>query len=137
MTTSPITSITEELLAELDQLAGKATPGPWAAERDQVGPRSQEDDQSYGMLIPVAYIERFDWPENADANKSLIAAANPATILALLQHVRELSKDRDRLDWLADPDNQIGNVQLPTEIVMQNIHSLRAAIDAARSSTSS
>jgi hypothetical protein len=93
-------SITDEMVAELEALAGKATPGPWSSERDQVGPRSQEDDQSYGMLIPVAYIERFDWPENAEANKALIATANPATILALLSERAELKRDAERLAWL-------------------------------------
>lgn len=53
----------------------KHTPGPWAIERDHIGPRSQNDDQSYGMLIQVAYLERYDWPENAEANARLIAAA--------------------------------------------------------------
>jgi hypothetical protein len=42
-----------------------------------------------------------------------------------------LQKDADRLDWLADANNTIGNVQLPTQCVQDNIHSLRAAIDAA------
>jgi hypothetical protein len=42
-----------------------------------------------------------------------------------------LLRDRDRLDWLADPANAVGNVLLPTEAVTANPHSLRAAIDAA------
>ncbi|MCM2310311.1 MAG: hypothetical protein NDI84_02810 [Steroidobacteraceae bacterium] len=40
-------------------------------------------------------------------------------------------QDAKRLDWLADPENTIGNVQLPTEAVTANLHSLRDAIDAA------
>lgn len=40
-------------------------------------------------------------------------------------------RDRERMDWLADPANGIGNVQLPTEVVHANVHSLRDAIDAA------
>lgn len=39
--------------------------------------------------------------------------------------------DTVRLDWLADRDNHIGNVQLPAECVACNLHSLRAAIDMA------
>lgn len=39
--------------------------------------------------------------------------------------------DAKRLDWLADPANAVGNVQLPTEAVTANLHSLRDAIDAA------
>ena len=42
-----------------------------------------------------------------------------------------LFADKKRLDWLADRDNLIGNVQLTTDCVMQNMHSLRSAIDAA------
>ena len=46
-----------------------------------------------------------------------------------LQPIRH--PDTVRLDWLADRDNHIGNVQLPTECVEQHIDSMRDAIDAA------
>ena len=39
--------------------------------------------------------------------------------------------DTVRLDWLADRDNHIGNVQLPAQCVACNLHSLRDAIDMA------
>lgn len=39
--------------------------------------------------------------------------------------------DTTRLDWLADVNNKIGNVQLPTACVENNLSSLRNAIDAA------
>nr|WP_101128274.1 hypothetical protein [Neisseria meningitidis] len=39
--------------------------------------------------------------------------------------------DTVRLDWLADRDQHIGNVQLPTECVEQHLDSMRDAIDAA------
>ena len=39
--------------------------------------------------------------------------------------------DTARLDWLADPANTIGNVQLPTGCVQAHPESMRAAIDAA------
>jgi hypothetical protein len=45
--------------------------------------------------------------------------------------VGELRKDRERLDWLADRNNPIGNVQLPTVCVMNNMDSMRGAIDEA------
>ena len=44
-----------------------------------------------------------------------------------------LRADADRIDWLADVENTVGNVVLPRHIVEQNIGSLRQAIDAARS----
>lgn len=40
-------------------------------------------------------------------------------------------KDAERMDWLADPENTVGNVQPPAECVTANLHSLRDAIDAA------
>lgn len=47
------------------------------------------------------------------------------------KEVQALRKDSERLDWLADPTNSIGNVQLPTVCVERNPHSLRDAIDDA------
>ena len=39
--------------------------------------------------------------------------------------------DTAMLDWLSDPNNTIGNVQLPTACVMNNMDSLRGAIREA------
>lgn len=43
----------------------------------------------------------------------------------------DLLKDKARLDWLADVNNNIGNVQLPRDIVERNLGSLRDGIDEA------
>jgi hypothetical protein len=43
----------------------------------------------------------------------------------------ELKKDKARIDWLADPAQNIGNITLPRDIVERNLHSMRAAIDEA------
>ena len=55
-----------------------------------------------------------------------------------LEKMRELERENEmlradaaRLDWLADPSNGIGNVQLPTHCVTANLGSLRDAIDMA------
>lgn len=40
-----------------------------------------------------------------------------------------LRADAARLDFLADPNNKLANVELPTHCVLANLHSLRAAID--------
>lgn len=45
--------------------------------------------------------------------------------------LQELLKDKARLDWLADVNNTVGNVLLPTDIVARNLGSLRAGIDEA------
>ena len=52
-------------------------------------------------------------------------------IAELQQENAELRKDKARIDWLADVDNSIGNVLLPTDIVERNLGSLRDAIDEA------
>ena len=57
--------------------------------------------------------------------------AQNAELDARQARIDVLQKDADRLDWLADTNNLVGNVQLPTSCVEQNLHSLRAAIDAA------
>lgn len=49
------------------------------------------------------------------------------------QALVEAQADTRRIDWLADANNNIGIVQLPTEIVESNLHSLRDAIDEAMS----
>ena len=53
------------------------TPGPWRinSRGSQVGPKSEADDQSFGMIMPVAYLEEFDWPDAHEANARLISAA--------------------------------------------------------------
>jgi len=45
--------------------------------------------------------------------------------------IEQLRKDKARLDWLADPQNTIGNVTLPRQHIMDHPDSMRAAIDAA------
>lgn len=52
-------------------------------------------------------------------------------IAELQQENNALTKDRARLDWLADVNNNIGNVLLPTDIVERNLGSLRDGIDEA------
>lgn len=51
--------------------------------------------------------------------------------MLLAEEVRALRADAKRLDWLADRENGIGNVHLPTMCVMNNLHDIRAAIDEA------
>ena len=126
MTAPLVQSITDEMVAELELLASKATPGPWSYDSSYVCTVRQEGG--------TAYVEGWNPVADALLSKNLhyIAKANPATILALLAERKDLVRDRERLDWLADPDNTTGNVQLPIKCVTSNVHSLRDAIDAAR-----
>ena len=51
--------------------------------------------------------------------------------MCLKAEVEELRKDKQRLDWLANKENEVGHVMLPTKCVLENMHSMRGAIDAA------
>lgn len=52
-------------------------------------------------------------------------------IAELQRENAELKKDKARLDWLADANQNIGDLALPRDIVERNLHSMRAAIDEA------
>ena len=56
--------------------------------------------------------------------------ASDEKFIEMQARIAELEKDAARLDWLADVNNTIGNVQLPTECVLAAMN-LRDAIDLA------
>lgn len=99
MTTPAYPTITEELLAELEQLAQEASEGPWV--NDEPGQVSSADYLVDGVTM-FDHIASSASGDSDPDDAAFIAAANPATILALLQHVRELKVDADRLNWLAE-----------------------------------
>ncbi|MRT01917.1 hypothetical protein [Ewingella americana] len=75
----------------------KGTKGPWFfgdASRG-IGPKSEDDDQSHGMIIPVAWVEFDEVDEVQQANANLIAAA--PELLAALQFV---------LPWIPTKDSE-------------------------------
>ena len=71
----------------------KGTPGPWVADKTSraVGPISRDDDQSYGMVIPAAWIEFDQEVEIHESNQNLIAAA-PELLEALQRMVNKAHK---------------------------------------------
>lgn len=76
----------------------KFTPGPWFISRKfVVGPRDQEDGQSYGMIVGVADV----YGENRSADANLIAAA-PELYAAL-----EAIGAPDETDLVSVPDSVI------------------------------
>ncbi|EOI3540822.1 hypothetical protein ACMSY0_004180 [Cronobacter sakazakii] len=69
------------------------TPGPWVASKTDrsIGPICNDDDQSYGMILPVAWVE-FDLnPGRHQANANLIAAA--PELLEVLQLILSYHED--------------------------------------------
>jgi hypothetical protein len=69
------------------------TKGPWVADKTSraIGPVSRESDQSYGMVIPVAWVEFDPEVEIQAANHQLIAAA-PELLEALQEMVAIVKK---------------------------------------------
>lgn len=96
-----------------------------------------------------SYVEAFRREENrADVAEGEIDAKTKviddlalekgilkAEIGRLKDEVDLLRKDAEMLDWLSDPKQSIGNVQLPTHCVQNNLHSLRDAITDAMKET--
>lgn len=61
----------------------KGTPGPWFRDDSRaIGPKSTEDDQSYGMIIPVGWVE-FDPEVDVQVANQRIMAAAPELLDAL------------------------------------------------------
>lgn len=82
--------ITPELLADLKDKAGKATPGPWI--KDTAFPScviTGDPDLIIGNQAEHNNIFSSALKCNAD----YIAAANPAVILALIARIEELQTD--------------------------------------------
>jgi len=80
----------------------KFTKGEWSAWGERVGIIDKSDSQANGMMMEVAYIEKYDFPDEYIANANLIAAA--PDMYAMLEYLREdyglltdVGKDIDKL----------------------------------------
>lgn len=106
MTTSHIT-ITAELLDDLQRKAKAATPGPWVEAGGGDFPEHERWVEAGGWSVCSTH-SGICGAESQHPNAEHIAAANPATILALVEHIRSLTerleraeKDAGRYRWLA------------------------------------
>ncbi|EBP0112927.1 ead/Ea22-like family protein [Salmonella enterica] len=90
----------------LRQLAERATKGPWRAFSD-IGTETYAihtpRDKRCGNVIKWA---GFDCQKNAKANAEFIAAANPATVLALLDELEAAEKRNSELSKTANVNRQ-------------------------------
>lgn len=90
-------------LDALEKLADGATPGPWITETGTetvwVGPSKASAAKVARIICPVdvgpGYITEY--VEQQTANAAFIAAANPATIKALIAELKEARAVIDRL----------------------------------------
>jgi hypothetical protein len=121
--------LTLQRLEELEKVAKAATPGPWeqdcTVKSDGTYGSGEDANEGYdtyevfqtltGKKIfdflnseVVCVEEEYDedgrtaWDAEASANAAFIAAANPATILSLLDHIKRMQEalERARKAWL-------------------------------------
>ncbi len=90
--------VSDETLAELRRLAAEATPGPWDAHpatsgTPSDGPTMMRVDSRDLPGRPI--IADFDYSQGGGADAAYIAAADPPTVLALLDTVDTLRAERD------------------------------------------
>ena len=70
----------------------KGTPGPWFGDNGRaIGPKSTEDDQSYGMIIPVGWVE-FDHEVEIQVANQRIMASSPRLLELLIKCVDALEE---------------------------------------------
>lgn len=104
MTTSPVMSVTDEMVAELDALAGEAcqySPEDWFS-ADSLWSAMEKDD--------AAYVEK----------------ASPWLIRALLAERAELLRDAGRYRWICN-----GNGYFMEENMLCHVSNDKAEADAA------
>ncbi|WP_312839300.1 hypothetical protein [Pantoea piersonii] len=85
----------------------KGTRGPWVASKTDrsIGPISKHDDQSYGMIFPVAWVEFNGKQEHQEADANLIAAA-PDMLEALQDVVAAMRQYEMDVDESAPPKHR-------------------------------
>jgi len=72
-------------LDALEKLADEATPGPWNYE----GTGYTDDGAQYREVTSSAEVIFGEWGVPSEENAAFIAAANPATIKALIAELKE------------------------------------------------
>ena len=145
MTTTPITSINDELLAEIERDFSALTCSLEFGE--------ETTRKAAGVCLMAAELRRLRAEvealktdlktSRADEMQAMrwltemrFASGDDGKLMLpeIVAHIEALRGDKELLDWLADPENEAGNVQLPTKCVMENMGSLRDAIRQAMQS---
>lgn len=134
-----ITRATEQDIEALTQLAF-LIEDPSAQLFDEDDPQNFDEcnpEHLTMMWNKIVDISRHGYLARAAMNLSALLDPDneifdfSESALELSPKLKQGLEDTKRLDWLADRDNHIGNVQLPAECVEQHLDSMRDAIDAA------
>lgn len=86
--------LTPEVLADLRSKAEKATPGPWPENYVWGAVRHIARNVDRSLFCDDAEDATFNWNRYTDGH--YIAAANPATVLALLDEIERMRADDSR-----------------------------------------
>ncbi len=123
---------------ELRKLAEAATPGPWwTDEKDKR--RSPALPSPFVVYSHDGHVVQADWAANPDADLAFIAAANPQTVLSLLDQLAAANALIAKLEQLVcdfqaaamiDVGNQGGPCRVEPRHVEVEITRLRASIAA-------
>lgn len=92
-------------LIELEEKARAATPGPWVnfyeGGGDHIVQQVSLDETEVAVLHSSCSLSNSESFETASANASFIAAANPATVLALIEVAMAAKAFDEALDGAA------------------------------------
>jgi len=99
--------MTKSEIAELKELAEKATPGPWQSKKKNgYAHEMRLDVAHYEHLILSCFARAHDYGLQAQTDAAFIAHANPAAVLSLIERLERLEitlvNVRSDLCWLMD-----------------------------------
>ena len=139
MTTTPLPSITDDVLAEIEAAAKAATPGQWKV-KDGYYPGFKElEGASFSLSVVVSAtdLKLSDFMART-SDLEHIALCNPANVLALIARIKELEKDAARMSfveahpgWLRHHKKHWQCVNPCTNYEYSVFTTARQAIDAA------
>ena len=75
------------------------TKGQWVARDSAIGVVSDADDQSFGMMLAVAYVEQYDMPDEWEYNaKRIVDCVNACDGMdSPADEIAKLRSERDEL----------------------------------------
>ncbi len=94
MTTSPVVTVKDDLLAELDHLASCATGGDWEFRLCEI--RTNHDSDGYTVIAEAPTCNK-NWRNQRDTNMRYIATASPAVMQLLVAELSALRAENAEL----------------------------------------
>jgi len=114
------------------------TKGQWVSRDSAIGVVSDADDQSFGMMLAVAYVEQYDRPEEwVDNSKRIVDCVNACD--GMENPVDEIAKLRYEIAMLYrlidDKDSEIARMAIIAAKAENNLADALDEIDELRASS--